>query len=630
MAKVALLIGVSEYKSGLNPLPKAVNDVEAMQRVLAHPEMGDFAEANITVLKNPHRQEMEEAIYRLFTNRQREDSLVFYFSGHGLKDESGRFYLSTAITRQENGRLVKHSAVAGTFLQESINESKSEKIVIILDSSFSGTLARGMTIDSTEMALLTSCTSTQYSFELADEELSIYTLHLVEGIETGAADRDGDGWIRVNELHEYASHKVKEVAPAMTPKFYPMGEGYRIVLAKAPIRHPAKYQEVQAIARDENQAIIFQERVELENLKQELEVQRAQFEFERTQLKRNFYNSIIHSKNLQLLASQLANNSADVAIILQTIEAQQINRNDQIWLLKALLENDALEEWRLSEASQLLLQKLTQLSEREEVLTSLDNDSDARERQLVRQNSLIGTRDALVVGINQYPFLKDTPTSRSKHLSIPASDAEAIAQCLEEYGGFRVRRLPETIQEGQRRVAAGAIVQTDTLEDAIIRLFNPVGESIPETALLYFGGHGFRKNRGGVTEGFLATSDTHPQKNQWGVSLRWLRELLQKSPVRQQIIWLDCSYSGELLNFSEVDIEYKNGRDRCFIVATRDFEDSHVTIEGDRGVLSKALLQGLDPKRQPDKQVTSQTLVHFITQTLKNAPQHPICVSSGS
>jgi len=31
---VALLIGVSEYEPGLNLLPKAVKDVEAVQRVL--------------------------------------------------------------------------------------------------------------------------------------------------------------------------------------------------------------------------------------------------------------------------------------------------------------------------------------------------------------------------------------------------------------------------------------------------------------------------------------------------------------------------------------------------------------------------------------------------------------------
>lgn len=62
MAKVALLIGVSEYEPGLNPLPAAVKDVEAMRRDLVHLEMGGLAETDITVLKNPPRQEMEDAI----------------------------------------------------------------------------------------------------------------------------------------------------------------------------------------------------------------------------------------------------------------------------------------------------------------------------------------------------------------------------------------------------------------------------------------------------------------------------------------------------------------------------------------------------------------------------------------
>jgi hypothetical protein len=37
-------------------------------------------------------------------------------------------------------------------------------------------------------------------------------------------------------------------------------------------------------------------------------------------------------------------------------------------------------------------------------------------------------REALVVSINQYPFLKDTLTSKAKHLTTPAADA--IAQLL--------------------------------------------------------------------------------------------------------------------------------------------------------------------------------------------------------
>lgn len=51
-------------------------------------------------------------------------------------------------------------------------------------------------------------------------------------------------------------------------------------------------------------------------------------------------------------------------------------------------------------------------------------------------------RDALVVGINQYPFFKDTPTSKAKHLKTPAADAEAIAQLIETHGDFRVKSFP--------------------------------------------------------------------------------------------------------------------------------------------------------------------------------------------
>lgn len=146
MAKIALLIGVSEYKPDLNPLPSAVKDVEAIQRVLANPEMGGFAEADITVLKNPQRQNIEDAIFNLFDNRQKDDLLLFYFSGHGIKDDRGKLYLSTCITKKQNGKLVTPSAVAASVLHDYINDSRSQRQVIILDCCFSGAIAQGMTV----------------------------------------------------------------------------------------------------------------------------------------------------------------------------------------------------------------------------------------------------------------------------------------------------------------------------------------------------------------------------------------------------------------------------------------------------------------------------------------------------
>ncbi|MCC5605729.1 SUMF1/EgtB/PvdO family nonheme iron enzyme [Nostoc sp. CHAB 5834] len=253
MAKFALLIGVSEYdyqNKELKPLLAAVKDVDAMQRVLVNPEMGDFPESNITVLKNPQPQAVREAIFDLFSNRQKHDLLLFYFSGHGIKDERGKLYLSTCATKKQNGKLVTPSAVAASILHDNINDSRSQRQVLILDCCFSGAITQGMTVKSDGTvnvqeqlggkgrAILTSSTSAQFSFEQEGSELSIYTHYLVEGIETGAADKDTNGWISIDELHEYASTKVQEAAPAMTPKFYPVEEGHKILLAKSPKDDP--------------------------------------------------------------------------------------------------------------------------------------------------------------------------------------------------------------------------------------------------------------------------------------------------------------------------------------------------------------------------------------------------------
>jgi WD40 repeat protein len=223
-------------------------------------------------------------------------------------------------------------------------------------------------------------------------------------------------------------------------------------------------------------------------------------------------------------------------------------------------------------------------------------------------------RQALIVGINQYAFDEDLPT--------PAADAEAVAQLLEKYGDFEVHRLPT--QDAARRVAPDEQLKLEELEEAIIRLFQPKSGIIPETALLFFAGHGLQRERDGETEGFLITSEARPGMDKGLFSLKMLRQLLQDSLVRQQLVWLDCCHSGELFNFTETDLgEKKRGRDRCFIAASREFQVAY------GGVLTPALLQGLDPTNQPDGWVTNYSLTDFIEQALKDAPQHSACRNTG-
>ncbi|HAZ44467.1 MAG TPA: hypothetical protein DDW76_09420 [Cyanobacteria bacterium UBA11369] len=235
-------------------------------------------------------------------------------------------------------------------------------------------------------------------------------------------------------------------------------------------------------------------------------------------------------------------------------------------------------------------------------------------------------RDALVIGLNRYSFLRNSPTSEAQHLKAAAADAEKMACLLETQGNFTVKRFPEGLIDGKLQVDPIGNVTTAELEDAIARLFNPNTNSPPDTALLYFAGHGLRQElKGGVTEGYLAASDACLRKEKWGVSLRWLRELLKKSPVRQQIVWLDCCKSGELFNFAQEDLQIADlQKARFFIAAARDFEDAYSNLTGESGALTEILLSGLNPSQYFNGVVTSVTLTKFINRQLLPVPQKPV------
>lgn len=247
MAKVALLVGVSEYK-GLPPLTGTQEDVRVVQRVLQDPQVGGFD--RVEVLPNPNRTDMERAIEKLFSeNCQRDDLVLLYFSGHGVRDENGALYFATTITEKNSqGRILTSTAVSSVALQGYMSQSRSKRQVLILDCCFSGAFANDMRVKGDEpidvksqlgsegRAVLTSSTATQTSYEQAGS--SIYTRYLVQGLESGAADRDGNGKITIDELHDYAKEKVQEAAPTMRPEIYAAKEGYKILIARAPQGDP--------------------------------------------------------------------------------------------------------------------------------------------------------------------------------------------------------------------------------------------------------------------------------------------------------------------------------------------------------------------------------------------------------
>jgi len=250
MAKVALLIGVSEYEPGLDPLPAAVKDVAALKKVLSDSDMGEFDE--VKILTNPDCQVMQYEVETLFSDRHKDDFVLLFFSGHGIKDDGNNLYFASRITsKSQKGNLIRSTAVPARFIHDVMNNSRAKRQVLILDCCFSGAFDPALKtkddgsvdlksqLGSEGRVVLASSSSTQYSFEQQGSELSLYTRYLIEGIETGAGDHNEDGKISMRELHDYATSKVQETAPNITPKLITLKDmGFDIVLAKAKVTDP--------------------------------------------------------------------------------------------------------------------------------------------------------------------------------------------------------------------------------------------------------------------------------------------------------------------------------------------------------------------------------------------------------
>ncbi len=231
------------------------------------------------------------------------------------------------------------------------------------------------------------------------------------------------------------------------------------------------------------------------------------------------------------------------------------------------------------------------------------------------------SRDALIVGINQYQTLPG--------LTAAAKDAEGVASLLETYGDFRVRRLPEIIQDQRPKIGQQTSVSTQQLENSLVRLLLPKGAHIPEAVFFYFSGHGLQREIG-IREGYLATSDTQPNTANSGLSLSWLRRLIRHSPVRQIVVILDCCHSGEFLSLKDESWQGGDGQSYLFVAASREYEEAYESLNSDYSVLTQAVISGLLPQQSGHGRVTSVDLVASITNQLSNEIQQPLFEQGGS
>jgi hypothetical protein len=190
-------------------------------------------------VRNEPSYVIQAQIEEVFSESRPDDVLLLHFSGHGLKSESGELFFAAANTRPNR---LGSTAVSADFVQRCMRASRSRSVVLLLDCCYGGAFAQGVKVRAAGdvnvldsfpretrsgggrgRAVITASSAMEFAFEgerLGDDQHrqpSVFTTALVEGLATGDADRDEDGWVSLNELYDYVFDKVREQNPHQTP-----------------------------------------------------------------------------------------------------------------------------------------------------------------------------------------------------------------------------------------------------------------------------------------------------------------------------------------------------------------------------------------------------------------------------
>jgi Caspase domain len=244
-ARSALVVATQNYADvKLRKLRATTHDASALARVLGDPEIGAF---DVDVVLDQPEHVLRRRVAAFFKDRRRDDLLLLHFSCHGVKDEDGHLYFAAQDTDMEH---LDATALAADFVSRLMNKSLSRRIVMLLDCCYSGAFGRGATAragDGVELkerfegrgrVVLTASTSMEYAYEgddlTGEGQPSFFTSALVAGLETGDADRDGDGNVSVDDLYDYVFEHVRSTTPNQTPTRFVYGMEGELVVARSP------------------------------------------------------------------------------------------------------------------------------------------------------------------------------------------------------------------------------------------------------------------------------------------------------------------------------------------------------------------------------------------------------------
>lgn len=232
-ATYALLVGVGEYDDPKVPdLPFIDNDVTNLEATLSR--YGGIESERIVKLHDnsvqypPTKSMVEEQVPLLVQALKPEDTIIIFFSGHGVNGRDGKLYLCPKDARVED---IESTCIAASWLRDQIRAASAGTKIFLFDSCHAGntkdilpfeasdatSTAKSIVSNKGEIFTIASCKANEKSQIWQQMRQSLFSYWLIQGLR-GHANANQDDFIDTDELYAYVNEHVTHSAKVWLDK----------------------------------------------------------------------------------------------------------------------------------------------------------------------------------------------------------------------------------------------------------------------------------------------------------------------------------------------------------------------------------------------------------------------------
>lgn len=220
--RFALLIGVADYNDYPNyrAIPNTVNDVTALEETLKgyNYTVRTLHSQKEEPKEKPTRANILGELNNIANLTGPGDLLLVHFGGHGVLNENKNAYL---IPEDARHAALPETAISLDKFKTVMEAAGAQVSILILDACHSGIgrdvdgmseeFERQVFLEAQGMAVLSSCTKGEMSWEHNKDDHGAFTYYLLEGLR-GAAPQKSKRFITFDDLKDYVTNEVRSWA----------------------------------------------------------------------------------------------------------------------------------------------------------------------------------------------------------------------------------------------------------------------------------------------------------------------------------------------------------------------------------------------------------------------------------